>query len=756
MNRSASALVWLVHIFIASAAAIDASAAAELRVGDARLSAAEGRIELKSGGRSLLELTSVRFDYHDPIGWKILESDRDRIVIELLYPAAVDFAHRPPADQPRAAQLTITARTDGFRFQATPEWADQTTLLLEYQGDHFFGLSEPLQPDNQLSPDLTGASISVEVASEGGQLMENFATAYSAFYLSSFGYGSFFDTFARGRYDFAINGQNRIHHDTGALDWYLFLGDNGPDIHAAYYRVIGEPKKIPLWGLGPIGWRDQNDGGAKEILGDIERLTEMRIPFTSWFVDRPYSDGNHAWSEMNFSAAFAEPGVWIQRIREEFGLEFMTWTATATFGDYRFPKHLAGSFSYLDLSHPPTAQAFQQELQRQQHAFGVKGHKADRADEVFPTHESWHDSAVDLAQRRNRYVHLFLKAHDDALRASWGDDQMTFARAAYHRSQPHLSTVWGGDPRTSWEGMRSNFANGIRCSFMGFPVWGSDVGGYQGEGYIPEDLYIRWMQAGSMSGLFEIKLDGAGGEGRDRMPWRYGKRFQEVFRDICSESMRFLPYLHTLARNAAVDGPLMQPLAYRHLGDRETYGIWDQFYLGDAIMVAPVFEPGQSRSVYLPDGEWRSYRDRTQRFEGGKRYDIDAPLDTLPRFVRANSLYVTGDIHAGNAKAWAPLNERLTIHALPGNAGDSATLNYIDAIDGDRAKPITLRRIRDSITLQAPALKCPSTIEIVLDARPQRVEQNGKEIPFTFSEDSALLAIEVGANQALDLAVTTD
>jgi len=234
---------------------------------------------------------------------------------------------------------------------------------------------------------------------------------------------------------------------------------------------------------------------------------------------------------MNFNDKFADPATFIGKLRDD-GITFMTWSTTATFGDARFERHLAGAFSYLDLSHPPSVTAFKNALQTKQYAFGVKGHKVDRADEVFPLHEAWFDASVGPDEQRNKYAYLAASVHDEALRERWGADQFTFARAAIHRTQPYLSAIWGGDPRSTWEGMQSNFANAARSAFMGFPVWGTDVGGYIGEGHIPEDLYLRWMQAGSMAGLFEIKLDGAGGSGEDRMPWRYGPAFQEAFRSI--------------------------------------------------------------------------------------------------------------------------------------------------------------------------------------------------------------------------------
>ncbi len=379
-------------------------------------------------------------------------------------------------------------------------------------------------------------------------MRENYASAFSAFFMITHGYGAFFDTFARGEYGFATNGANRIHHETGTLDWYVFIGATGTEIHRHYFSLIGAPKRVPLWGLGRIVWRDQNDGGAEEILSDIEHFTALEIPLTAWWVDRPYSDGHHEWSKMNFNEKFAEPEEWIGTIRNDYGLEFMTWVATATFGDLLFEKQLGGRYSYIDLSHPPTVQAFQQLLKTDQYSVGVRGHKIDRTDEVFPDHELWHDGTP-LSERRNRYTWLVAKTIHEGIHESWGEEHFIFARSAIHRTQPFLSAIWGGDPRSTWDGLQGNFANAMRTSFMGFPLWGTDAGGYLGEGHIPEALFIRWLQAASMAGMFEIKLDGSGGQGRDRMPWRYDERFQAQFR----EDLRRTDGLHSLPLLARFD-----------------------------------------------------------------------------------------------------------------------------------------------------------------------------------------------------------
>ena len=166
---------------------------------------------------------------------------------------------------------------------------------------------------------------------------ENYASSYSAFYMSTAGYGSFFDTFAKGRYQFAVNGMTQIEHQTGALDWYIFYGENGTDIHRAYFKVIGRPKFVPIWACGPIFWRDQNDGGKDELLEDIQQFTTLEIPLTACWIDRPFSDRANEWSKMNFNRKFAEAEIWIKDINQRFGLELMTWVGPLTFEDLDFP-----------------------------------------------------------------------------------------------------------------------------------------------------------------------------------------------------------------------------------------------------------------------------------------------------------------------------------------------------------------------------------------------------------------------------------
>ncbi|MGW8267969.1 MAG: proton-conducting transporter transmembrane domain-containing protein, partial [Longimicrobiales bacterium] len=46
----------------------------------------------------------------------------------------------------------------------------------------------------------------------------------------------------------------------------------------------------------------------------------------------------------------------------------------------------------------------------------------------------------------------------EGIHEAHGDQHFIFARSAIHRTQPLLSAIWGGDPRSTWEGLRGTFA----------------------------------------------------------------------------------------------------------------------------------------------------------------------------------------------------------------------------------------------------------------------------------------------------------
>jgi alpha-D-xyloside xylohydrolase len=77
--------------------------------------------------------------------------------------------------------------------------------------------------------------------------------------------------------------------------------------------------------------------------------------------------------------------------------------------------------------------------------------------------------------------------------------------------------------------------------------------------------------------------------------------------------------------------------------DLKAADIPDEYMYGPAFLVAPVSEQGAThRTVYLPAGcDWYNYW-TNERLHGGQTIEADAPIDTLPLFVRAGSIVPLG------------------------------------------------------------------------------------------------------------------
>src|SRR5581483_8795609 len=471
---------------------------------------------------------------------------------------------------------------------------------------------------------------------------------------------------------------------------------------------------------------------------------------TAWWVDRPYSNGTNDWSKMDFSASFADPKKWIGQIDRDYDMKFMTWIGPMTFGDPDFPGLLPGDRGYLDLSDPAAVHEFERRLDLQ-YAAGVRGHKMDRAEEYLPEMAPWKDG-TGPNESRNKYLFLYAKVTSEILTRAWGDDHCNFPRVAILRTQPYLTAVWGGDVRASWDGLGSNLANAMRCGFMGFPVWGSDCGGYLGK-QVDDELYARWVEFGAWSGLHEIKIDNYPGRLPDRPPWIRSSELQTAFREACEQRLQLLPYVYSLARTSARHGVLMKPLAYVWPGDPATYAVADEYLLGPAFLVAPFTEPGGKRSVYLPAGKWHDFHNPAQTYSGGQNLSVNEPFDRIPVFVRANSIYLTGLAPLiGNEKHWVGSATPLVIHATPGEAGESTRFEFVDVQDQNRSKVIELARTGEAITLRAPALSVPATVDLYGDAAPS-AKLNGSEVTVAYDSASHATRISIPAGTAIDLQV---
>jgi len=279
---------------------------------------------------------------------------------------------------------------------------------------------------------------------------------------------------------------------------------------------------------------------------------------------------------------------------------------------------------------------------------GVDGFKLDRAEELVPeTNDIILNDGRTAREVRNQYPVLYVKTVNEACRNIKGDDFVLIPRAGYTGSSKY-SGFWGGDIGSAPEGLRSAIIAVQRCAIIGFPVWGSDIGGYW-QGDLDREVTARWLAFGCFNPIMEF------GPTEDRAPWdmrsepHYDTELIAIWRLYAKIHEHLADYSYELVKEAHQSGmPAVRPLFLVYPEQKEAWKAWQSYLYGPDILVTALWEKGHtSQNVYLPEGEkWIDAWDRSVVHEGGKTIQIDTPLEKIPIFIREGSDVDLGDLNA--------------------------------------------------------------------------------------------------------------
>ena len=119
----------------------------------------------------------------------------------------------------------------------------------------------------------------------------------------------------------------------------------------------------------------------------------------------------------------------------------------------------------------------------------------------------------------------------------------------------------------------------------------------------------------------------------------YDTEMIDIYRRYTRLRETLQPYIVAAATEAATGMPIVRPMPFEDRRDPELRDRWDQYMFGPDLLVAPVWRSGErSREVYLPRGRWRSYWGAGEVLDGRRTVGVDAPLDTIPVFVREGAV----------------------------------------------------------------------------------------------------------------------
>lgn len=539
---------------------------------------------------------------------------------------------------------------------------------------------------------------------------------------------------------------------------YLFAGPTAADVLHQYSELSGYMPLPPRWALGyhQSRWSYESQ---EEVRAIAATMRARQHPCDAIWLDIDHLDGfrNFTWN----ATTFPQPRELIADLRSQ-GLRLVTISDPGTKVDPSYPVYQQGlatdAFCHLPsgelfLGHVwPGLCAFpdfsrQQvrqwwgELYRAQSDLGVAGVWNDMNEPALTSLSPTESSPLPYGRTMDDRV-----LHQAGGEDTYGPDGpplshrqfhnaygMQMARATYEglrRLQPdgrpfvltrsgsagiqRYAAVWTGDNTSAWEYLPLAISSCLNLSMSGVPFIGVDIGGFWQDAC--GELLVRFAQLGAL--LPFCRNHSAKGTVHQE-PWSFAEPYESAFRRAIELRYRALPYLYTLFAEAARSGaPLLRPLAYHFPRDEQACRVSDAFLIGDTLLSAPVCEPGVGgRQVYLPAGSWFHYW-TDQIYQGPALYQIAAPVDQWPLFVRANRLLPLGPLMQSTDER---PTDPLTIHCYLSPQGEASTTLYED--DGTTRAYTAGAFARTLITCQAGPHGLQVTIkEEMTGYRPQRTD----------------------------------
>jgi alpha-glucosidase len=425
---------------------------------------------------------------------------------------------------------------------------------------------------------------------------ENTNASPAPFYLSTAGYGVMRNTWATGQYDFMSTVATR--HNENRFDAYYFVGNSLKDVLGDYTDVSGKPFLAPIWGL-ELGNADCFNASNPDYTGDHNRARHQVTPDVVGYADDARAANMPSgWFLPNdgYGCGYTDLPKSVSDLKDR-GLHTGLWT--------------------------------QKSLSNIGWEVGTAGTRAVKTDVAWVG--GGYQAAFDGVQSAVNGI----EGNSDARRFVWTVDGW----AGTQRN----AVVWTGDTYGTWDDMRWHVPAIAGAGFSGLNYASGDVDGiFSGS----PQTYVRDLQWKAFTPAF-MTMSGWGATNpqagyTDKQPWRFAEPYLSINRKYLQLKMRLTPYFYTLARNATDTGvPTVRAMALEFQNDPTALGnaTSGQFMAGDSFLVAPVVADTSTKDrIYLPAGNWTDYW--TGKIYAGPGWldGYQAPLDTLPLFVRGGAI----------------------------------------------------------------------------------------------------------------------
>lgn len=472
------------------------------------------------------------------------------------------------------------------------------------------------------------------------------------FYVTSRPYGLFVHSSAHMRLSLADISTRAAQGlvEEPELDLFVIGGGSVERVIYNYRCLTGFPRDVPLWSYGT--WMSRMTYFSEDEVRSVgHNLRKGSFPCDVLHLDTGWFAKDWV-CEWEFSQErFPDPEAFIDAMLED-GYRISLWQMpylgegnklfdTAVSQGFVSPNPsrngAAGSdFSAqvvggrIDFSNPRAVEWYQSLLKRLL-KMGVANIKTDFGESVHFDAEY----QMPAAKLHNLYALLYQKAAYEITEQVTGAG-IIWARASWAGSQRY-PVHWGGDCAATWDGLAGSLRGGLHLGLSGFAFWSHDVPGFHGvpnfmNSWPADDLYVRWTQFGVFTSHFRYHGTSP------REPYAY-PAIADVVREWWKLRYALMPYLVEQGKMVIATGlPMLQALIFNHEDDPTCWHIDDQYYFGDAFMIAPIINSEGMRDVYLPTGEWIDFWTGEKLAGGRWLKQVTVPLDRMPLYIKYGAL----------------------------------------------------------------------------------------------------------------------
>ncbi len=497
------------------------------------------------------------------------------------------------------------------------------------------------------------------------------------FLVTNKGYGLVWDNPSKTTVALGFNNQNTFKSQVGQrVSFFVIAGDYNA-IYRGYRLLTGDVPMLPKSAYGYIQCKQRYSTQA-EIMSVAKGYRDRKLPIDDLVIDWfTYTK----MGEMDMDPkAWPDPVDMLKQLHAmDYHVMISVWPRFTPGSRYYDLLKTNGWFEHLadgtptnglpydkagsdiDTTNPDAAKWYWSIIKENYVAKGFDAFWADETEPDIPPAGSYFKVGPGT-QFFNVYPLFHTAAFYNGMRADMKERALILARDSYLGAQHNGAIFWSSDINPNWDTLKRSVPTGLNFVASGMPYWSTDIGGWQGLPYShtplhtplldPSDardnvnhyddypeLYTRWFEYGAFQPNFRTH-----GTRNHNEVWSYGKQAQPILEKYLRLRYQLMPYLYSLGWQAHETGaPFMRGLFLDFPNDPQVADIGDEYMFGPALLVAPVTDQGQtSRSVYLPAGsDWYNFW-TNERVHGGQRITVQAPIDTIPVFVRAGSILPLG------------------------------------------------------------------------------------------------------------------